>query len=53
MIFEESLSDLGKGHRYIIRGNYKIIYKIQNQKMYITDVFDTRQNPEKITTRNK
>jgi len=50
---EESLADLGKGHRYIIRGNYKIIYKILNQKLYITDVFDTRQNPEKIATRNK
>ena len=50
---EESLIDLKNGHRYIIRGNYKIIYKIQNHKLYITDVFDTRQNPEKMTPRNK
>ena len=49
---EELLMDLEEGHRYIIRGNYKIIYKIQNKKVYITDVFDTRQNPEKIR-RNK
>lgn len=50
---EINLQDLEKGHRYIIRGNYKVIYKIQNQKIYITDVFDTRQNPDKITKRNE
>ncbi|HEY3372696.1 MAG TPA: type II toxin-antitoxin system RelE/ParE family toxin [Prolixibacteraceae bacterium] len=49
---EELLIDLEEGHRYIVRGNYKIIYKIQNEKVYITDVFDTRQNPDKIR-RNK
>lgn len=39
---EELLLDLDEGHRCIIRGNYKIIYKVQNQKVYITDVFDSR-----------
>lgn len=50
---EEFLMDLNEGHRYIIRGNYKVIYKIQNQKVYVTDVFDTRQSPDKILKRNK
>jgi len=50
---EELLIDLDEGHRYILRGNYKIIYKIYNHKIYITDVFDTRQNPEKIKNRKK
>ncbi|MEI6139388.1 MAG: type II toxin-antitoxin system RelE/ParE family toxin [Mariniphaga sp.] len=50
---EESLEVLKESHRYILRGQYKIIYKIKNGKVYITDVFDTRQNPEKIKTRNK
>jgi plasmid stabilization system protein ParE len=50
---EELLVDLDEGHRYILRGNYKIIYKIYNYKVYITDVFDTRQNPEKLKKRNK
>ena len=50
---EELLKNLGERHRFIVRGNYKIIYKIQNKKVYITDVFDTRQNPGKIITRNK
>lgn len=42
------LQHLNQGHRYIIRGNYKIIYKIQNKKLFITDIFDTRQDPESI-----
>jgi plasmid stabilization system protein ParE len=45
---EVLLQHLNEGHRYIIRGNYKIIYKIQFRRIYITDVFDTRQNPTKI-----
>jgi plasmid stabilization system protein ParE len=45
---EELLEDIGEGHRCLIRGNYKVIYKIVNEQLFITDVFDTRQNPEKI-----
>ena len=50
---EGSLEELKESHRYILRGQYKIIYRIKNGKVYITDVFDTRQDPEKIKTRNK
>ena len=50
---EDLLVDLLEGHRYLVRGNYKIIYKISNKKVYITDVFDTRQNPNKIIERNE
>ena len=49
---EKLLIDLEEGHRYIIRGNYKIIYKILNKKVFITDIFDTRQNPETIKRNN-
>lgn len=50
---EELLKEMEGGHRYIVKDNYKIIYKIQTHKVYITDVFDTRQNPDKIKSRNK
>ena len=50
---EELLKGLEGGHRFIVRSNYKIIYKIRNNRIYITDIFDTRQNPEKIKVRNK
>jgi len=45
---EVLLQHLNEGHRYIIRGNFKLIYKIQSQRIYVTDVFDTRQNPTKL-----
>jgi plasmid stabilization system protein ParE len=45
---EENLADLNQGHRYIIEGNYKIIYRVINDEIYITDIFDCRQNPSKM-----
>ena len=52
-LIEELLIELNENHRFIIRGNYKIIYKIQSNNVYITDIFDTRQDPENIMIRNK
>ena len=49
---EEFLKKTNKEHRYIVEGNYKIIYRISGSVVYISDVFDTRQNPQKIV-RNK
>ena len=49
---EDLLIDLSENHRYLVRGNYKIIYKVYKGKIYITDVFDTRQNPDKVIKRN-
>lgn len=45
---ENTLEQLQEGHRYLVEGNYKIIYKKVNEGILITDVFDTRQDPEKI-----
>lgn len=45
---EEYLEHLGKSHRRIIEGNYKIIYRIEGESIYITDIFDSRQNPDKM-----
>ncbi len=37
-------------YHYIVESNYKIIYSIDEENYYIkiADVFDTRQNPDKI-----
>jgi plasmid stabilization system protein ParE len=35
-------------HRYLVEGNYKIIYKQVKEGILITDIFDTRQDPQKI-----
>ena len=45
---ENSLIKIKEGHRYLVCGNYKIIYKEVAEGVLITDVFDTRQNPTKI-----
>jgi toxin ParE1/3/4 len=39
---EENLLELKQGHRYIVEGNYKIIYRQISKEIYITDVFDCR-----------
>ncbi len=46
---EDNLKILDEDHRYLLKGNYKIIYKTVKEGLLITDVFDTRQDPEKIT----
>ena len=48
---EELLKDRKQDFRYLVFKNYKIIYWINTQQNWIelNDVFDTRQNPIKIT----
>jgi plasmid stabilization system protein ParE len=45
---EITLKQLNEGHRYLVEGNYKIVYKKVAEGILITDVFDTRQDPVKI-----
>ncbi|GAB1450379.1 hypothetical protein MASR2M47_04350 [Draconibacterium sp.] len=45
---EPFLENLNLGHRRIIEGHYKIIYKVQNECIYVTDIFDSRQDPNKM-----
>ncbi|MGB0871139.1 MAG: type II toxin-antitoxin system RelE/ParE family toxin [Flavobacteriales bacterium] len=50
---EWNLEKLNLKHRYILCGNYKIIYRILNSQIIINDVFDTRQHPSKMYDLNK
>ena len=45
---ELHLEKLKKDYRYVLSGNYKIIYKVEDSQIIISDVFDTRQNPDKM-----
>ncbi len=45
---EEYLEHLGQAHRRVVQGNYKIIYRIQEEAIYVTDIFDSRKYPSKI-----
>ncbi len=46
--YETELVHLGKGHRRVIEGHFKIVYFIEIDTIYITDFFDTRQDPSKM-----
>jgi len=46
--FEELLSHKNEEYRYLLTGNYKVIYKIIEEDIYIMKVFDCRRNPEII-----
>lgn len=45
---ETFLGHLGLDHRRLIEGHYKIIYRVIGEYIYITDIFDSRQDPEKM-----
>jgi len=49
---EPSLKLLGENHRYLVEGNYKIIYRKVPEGILISDVFDTRQDPVKMSAMN-
>lgn len=45
---EDYLEHLGQGHRRIVENHFKIIYLIKGDLIIITDIFDSRQNPDKM-----
>lgn len=45
---EFCLESLEQDYRYLVVTNYKIIYRVDNNQIFINDVFDTRQDPIKI-----
>lgn len=45
---EPFLEHLGLAHRRIMEGHYKIIYRFIGEYIYITDIFDSRQDPYKM-----
>jgi plasmid stabilization system protein ParE len=49
---QESIMNKRKEYRYLVEGNYKIVYSYQSkdQVVYIEIIFDTRYNPEKLKT---
>jgi plasmid stabilization system protein ParE len=45
---EPFLEHLGLGHCRLVVSHYKIIYRIIEEYIYITDIFDSRQDPDKM-----
>ncbi|HET8858373.1 type II toxin-antitoxin system RelE/ParE family toxin [Marivirga sp.] len=46
--YEPYLSKLKKGHRRLIEGNFKIVYRVEGNIIYVVDFFDSRDNPMKM-----
>lgn len=42
------LEKLEQNHRFLLSGRFKIIYRIEKETIFINDVFDVRQNPDKM-----
>ena len=46
---EENKNVAGMGYRFLVSGNYKIVYRIIDLKtIFIATVFDCRQNTDKL-----
>ncbi|MBN1119395.1 MAG: type II toxin-antitoxin system RelE/ParE family toxin [Bacteroidales bacterium] len=45
---EPYLEHLNLGHRRLVVNHYKIIYRVIDETIYITDIFDSRQDPDKM-----
>ena len=43
--------EINPNYRRLIEGNYKIVYKINSDKIIIHGVFDTREHPDKLGKR--
>jgi len=49
----EELRSLNQGHRFILEGNYKIIYFQQTETVFVTDIFNMNQDPQSIEERHQ
>ncbi len=45
---EEHLKHMGRIYRRAIEGYIKIIYRVEDDKIFIVDFFDSRQDPAKM-----
>jgi toxin ParE1/3/4 len=49
---EPNLVHIHGNYKYMVCGNYKIIFRVIGDIVYVTDIFDCRQDPVKIAKRN-
>lgn len=45
---EPYLAKLKQGHRRLIEGNFKIVYRIEDNIIYVVDFFDSRDDHNKM-----
>jgi plasmid stabilization system protein ParE len=42
---QETNKTLSRSYRYLVEGNYKIIYSVEGKAVYVEAVVDTREDP--------
>ena len=47
---QETVKKMARDYRYLVEGNYKIIYSYQGEEqvVYVEVIFDTRKNPDSL-----
>ena len=45
---EPALDHLRMGHRRVVVGKFKIIYRVLKDRIIVTDIFDARQDPKRM-----
>ena len=46
--YERYLEHKEEGHRSLVIGKFKAIYRIEGRTIYVTDIFDARQDPTRM-----
>lgn len=46
--YEPYLAKLKQGHRRLVEGNFKIVYRVESDVIYVVDFFDSRDDPKKM-----
>jgi hypothetical protein len=46
--YEPLLDHLKMEHRHKVSGNHKIIYRIIDDLIFVSDILDARQDPDKM-----
>jgi plasmid stabilization system protein ParE len=46
--FEPELEQLGQGHRRWVVGPIKLVYRVTGGTILVTDIFDSRRDPQRM-----
>lgn len=46
--YEPYLEHKEEGHRRLVVGHFKVVYRLEGSTIYVTDIFDSRQDPGKM-----
>lgn len=46
--YEEQLEHLGQGHRRHVAAPFKIVYRVIDDTIVVTDIFDSRRDPKRM-----